>query len=289
MATSKAMTQFAEDYGYQLAFLKSDHELYGIFKKAVAHKWDATRFVAAVKASKWYKTHGEAYRQNLALKTTDPATWKQKINSQFHTLGDLAASMGASLNGSQLRQIAEQSVMFGWNDNQIRDVLAQRIKSGATTGDAGTIRQKIKEAAWRNGTTASEGFITNWQRRIASGAATIDNVTQSIRETYGARLAPGFEKELKAGQDLYDVASPYMQSMANTLELNPSDIDLFDPTIRKALSSSSDKDGKPGSTPMWEFEQGLRQDPRFMKTKQAQDQSMAVGHQVLKDMGLIGS
>ena len=287
MATS--MQKFAEDYGYQLAFLKSDSELYAIFKKAVAGKWDATRFVAAVKASSWYKKHGEAYRQNLALKTTDPATWKQRLSGQIGILGDLAGQMGASLTTAQLTQIAEQSILMGWNDQQLRNVLATHIKAGSVRGQASTLKQQLKETAYRNGFNASDSSIDYWVKQISAGKDTVEAVQQRYRESYGARLAPGFEKELKSGMDLYDVASPYMQTMAQTLELNPSDIDLFDPTIRKALSSSSDKDGKPGSTPLWEFEQNLRNDGRFMKTKQAQDQTMAVGRQVLKDMGLVGS
>lgn len=287
MATS--MQKFAEDYGYQLAFLKSDSELYGIFKKAVAGKWDATRFVAAVKASAWFKKHGEAYRQNLALKTTDPATWTQRINSQIHTIGDLAGSMGATLTQAQLKTISEQSVLMGWNDAQLRDVIATHIKAGSARGQAATLKQQLKETAYKNGFNASDSSIDYWVKQISMGNDTIEAVQQRYREAYGAKLAPGFEKELKSGMDLYDVAAPYMQTMAQTLELNPSDIDLFDPTIRKALGSSSDKDGKPGSTPLWEFEQQLRNDGRFMKTKQAQDQTMAVGHQVLRDMGLVGS
>jgi hypothetical protein len=284
MAT--AAEQFAEDYGYQLAFLKSDPELYAVFQKAMAGKWDATRFVAAVKASRWYKTHGEAYRQNLALKTTDPATWGQRVNSQYHTIGDLAASLGAQLTTGTLRALSEQSILMGWNDNQIRQVLSSHIKKGARAGQAGTIAQKIKETAFRNGVNLSEGFIHSWQKQIAEGA-TIEQVQQGIRKTYGTRLAPGFAKELEAGMDLYDIASPYMQTMAQTLELNPSDVDLFDPTIRKALGTSSDADGKPGSVPLWEFEQQLRQDQRWMKTKNAQDSAMAAGHAVLKDFGLV--
>ena len=286
--STPAMEKFAEDYGYQLAFLKSDPELYGKFQEAMTHKWDSTRFVAAVKQTKWYKTHGEAYRQNLALKTTDPGTWKQRVQAQIATVGDLAGSIGAGLSTKELAQLAEQSVLFGWSDAQLRNTLAYKIKPGAKTGEAGNIRAKIREAVWRNGTTASEGFITNWQRRIEAGQATLDNVTQQIRETYGTRIAPGFATELKAGQDLYDIAAPYMQTMAQTLELNPSDIDLFDPTIRKTLAGGpADKGGHANTPSMWEFEQNLRQDKRFLKTKQAQDQTMSVGNKVLQDFGLV--
>lgn len=280
--------QHAEDYGYQLAFLKSDKELYSVFQKAMSGKWDSTRFVAAVKETKWYKTHGEAYRQGVALKKTDPATYMQRFNSQLASVGQLAATMGASMPTLKMRQIAEQSVLLGWNDDQIRNVLSQHIKHGSREGEAGQVAQAIKEAGYRNGVNLSERFITGWQRKFAAGEATMERIEQGIRTTYGKRLAPGFAQELDAGMDLYDIAAPYMQSMARTLELNPSDIDLFDPTIRRAMGSSTDKDGKPGSTSLWEFELSLRQDKRFMKTKTAQDQVMAVGNKILQDFGLKG-
>lgn len=287
--SSKAMQEFAEDYGYQLQFLKSDKELYGIFQKAVAGKWDATRFVAAVKASKWFKTHGEAYRQNLALKTTDPATWKQRTGAQSAVVGDMARSMGAVLSSKDLTKIVEDSILFGWNDQQIRNTLVGKIKAGSMTGEAAETRAALQQTAYRNGFNLPASSLDYFVKQIAAGNDTLEAVQQRYREAYGAKLAPGFEKEIKSGMDLYDIASPYMQTMAQTLELNPSDIDLFDPTIRKALGTSTDKDGKPGSTPLWQFEQELRRDGRFMKTKQAQDQTMAVGHKVLQDMGLVGS
>jgi peptidoglycan hydrolase-like protein with peptidoglycan-binding domain len=287
-SSSATMKQFAEDYGYQLAFLKSDKELYGIFQNAVNHKWDATRFVAAVKASKWYKAHGEAYRQNLALKTTDPATYKQRLGSQIADVGNMATGMGATLSAAQLSKVAEDSVLFGWNENQIRNTLGAYIKAGTGMGQAGVTAAKLKETAYRNGATIPQSSIDYWVKQIAMGKDTVEAVQQRYRDSYGAQLAPGFAKELKSGMDLYDVASPFMQTMAQTLELNPSDVDLFDPTIRKALGGTPDKSGKPVAPTMWQFEQTLRQDGRYMKTKQAQDQTMAVGNKVLQDMGLIG-
>jgi hypothetical protein len=279
--------EFAEDYGYQLAFLRSDPELYRIFTTAMSKKWDATRFVAAVKASGWYKRHGEAYRQNMALRTTDPGTWRQKLGSQLADVGAMARGMGVTLDTRGLNKIAEDSVMFGWSEQQIRNVLSRHIKPGAASGEAGEIRYKLRETAYRNGFTMPASSLDHWAKAITSGADTLEAVQQRIRLIYGAKLAPGFEKELQAGMDLYDLAQPYMQTMAQTLELNPADIDLFDPTIRAALGSSTDKDGKPGSRPLWDFEVGLRHDKRFMKTKQAQDQVMAVGNKVLQDFGLV--
>lgn len=82
-----------------------------------------------------------------------------------------------------------------------------------------------------------------------------------------------------------DLASPYMQSMGNILEVNPGELDLFNPTIRKALQATDDK-GQPTSKPLWQFENELRKDPRWLKTKNAQDSLLSAGHQVLSDFGL---
>jgi hypothetical protein len=284
--------KLAEDYGYQLAFLKSDPELYKIFQTAMAKDWDATRFVAAVKGSKWYKTHGESYRTNLAQRTTDPASYRDKAIAQQATVGDLARTLGADLTHHQLVKIADDSIMFGWNDNQLRNTLANYIKTTGTSqrGDAGHGVMEIMQTAWRNGVNVSRDWANKFAVQIAAGNFTIEDAQRKIR-AMAAGLAPGFAKELEGGTDLYDLATPYMQSMAQTLELNPSDIDLFNPTIRKAMSTGAPApDGKqqPGSTPLWQFEQELRQDPRYMKTQKAQDSTMAVGHQVLRDKGLVG-
>ena len=283
--------QHAEEYGYQLAFLKSDPELYKIFQQAMKGEWDATKFVAAVKNSNWYKTHGETYRTNLAQKTTDPASWKQKVLGQQASVMDLARAMGADLSPKALAKLSDDSLMFGWNDAQTRNALAQQIitTGKGQHGEAGTNVTSIMESAYRNGISITRDWANQFAAKIASGDYTLDDAKHKIR-TMAQSLAPGFAKELEGGMDLYDIATPYMQSMAQTLELNPSEVDLFDPTIRKAMSTGTpDAKGQPqpGSTPLWQFEQGLRQDQRYMKTQKAQDTTMNVGRQVLQDMGLL--
>ena len=83
------------------------------------------------------------------------------------------------------------------------------------------------------------------------------------------------------------IAAPYRQSMGAVLEVNPESVDLFDPTIRGALSSKT-KDGTPAIKSIWQFERELKDDPRWMRTDNAQDQAMGVGRQVLSDFGVLG-
>ena len=272
MADSAKMKKMAEDFGYQLAFLKSDKELYSIFTKAVNGGWDASRFVAAVRNTKWYKKHSESWRQNQQLKYTDPASYNQKLSAQMATLRRMAGEVGVNLNASQIKSMATDAFMFGWSDDQIRQQLGGWItRQPAGTGAAGQVEHQLRATALRNGVSVTDSFVQSWAKRVAMGSATVEDAQQNIRDKFAATVAPGFKNELAAGQDLYDLASPYMQTMAKTLEMNPADVDLFDPTIRKALASSSDKDGVVGSIPLWQFERDLKKDERWLKTNGARD------------------
>jgi hypothetical protein len=101
-------------------------------------------------------------------------------------------------------------------------------------------------------------------------------------------LAPGFASQIDAGQDLYDIAQPYLQAKAQLLQLDPAKIDLQDPDIRKALSAK-DSAGKPTSQSLWEFEDSIRQKPEYLKTDAARDQAYSTAHKVLDDFGFMGN
>lgn len=285
-SNSAAMKQLAEDYGYELAFLKSDPELYRVFTRAVSGKWDATRFVAAVRATKWYKKHSETWRQGAQLKYTDPATYNAKLAETRASLNVLADQIGAPVPGKDMAKLAESALLFGWSTDQMRNQVARYTSVKYQAGEVGTNLQALKQTAFRNGVNFSDDYYNRVIRRVALGEITLENAQQAIRTGYAKAVAPGFEKELAAGQDLYDLASPYMQTMAKTLEMSPGDIDLFDPTIRKALASSNDKDGQAGSVPLWQFERELKKDQRWLKTNGARDELDRVGRSLSQAFGV---
>ena len=84
---------------------------------------------------------------------------------------------------------------------------------------------------------------------------------------------------------MMDIATPYVQSMAEDLDVPVASIKLTDPLIKRALNGVDQK-GKPTGMDQVTFQQQLRSDPRWGKTKTAQDTVMTVGLRVLKDMGL---
>ena len=115
---------------------------------------------------------------------------------------------------------------------------------------------------------------------------TVQDAQNAIKKQAQA-MFPAWTKQLDAGQTVADLASPYMQSMAQILEVNPGSVNLFDPTIKKALQYKDPKTGATTSQPLWSFENTLRNDPRWKQTKNAQDSVMQNAHQVLSDFGLV--
>ena len=96
---------------------------------------------------------------------------------------------------------------------------------------------------------------------------------------------PQWTKQLEGGQTVADIASPYLQSMSEILELPPGSVNLFDTTVKKALNYTNPGTLAKEAKPLWQFENELRADPRWRKTKNAQDSLFQVGHQVLADFG----
>lgn len=278
-------SDYAADYGFQLAFLKSDPDLYKLFRQAVDNTWSPQKFQAELMQSKWYRTHGENYRQTVALQKTDPATYKSRLASLVSQIGDKAAAMGVTFSQKQLTNLAEHSLLFGWNEDQLNDTMSKYITFTGAKGAAGNNIAAMQQTAWKNGLKFSGDTYRTWAQKIARGDSTVEDF-QAFTRKQAASLAPSYADELNSGIDLYDVAQPYMQSMAQILELNPADISLFDPTIRSALSAKG-PDGKPTSKSLWQFENDVRNDPRWLKTKNAQDAAFGVAHKVLQDFGVL--
>lgn len=281
--------ELASEYGWSLALLKSDPSLWKLFQSAVAGNWTSEKFVAKVKTTSWYKKSSEASRQYDVLRATDPATLSARRSALIAQIQDAASQMGAVIPSKKLASIAEAALRFNYNDAQLKNTMGSYVKAvnGVYSGAAATDTEQLRQTAWRNGVQLSSPTLQNWAALIAKGNGSVQMFQTQVRNL-AKSLAPGYAQELDAGMDLYDIAQPYMESMGRALEMNPADIDLFTPEIRKAISGTT-KDGKPASTSLWQFENSLRQDRRWLGTKNAQDSLMSVGHQVLRDMGLLGN
>lgn len=277
--------EMAQNYGFALSFLNSDPELKKVFDQAVAGTWSNERFVAAIRNTAYYQKHSVTWRNAEILKKSDPASYASQIAQITAELSDRAATLGAPISWAQLQAMAENKLHLGWTDAQVADQMAGYVKAvnGVYNGAVGDDVGSLKETAWRNGIALSDTTIQSYATQIAKGSANRGFFEKTIRDM-AKTAAPGYADQLDAGMNLYEIANPYMQSMARILEVNPQQLDLFDPTIRGALSATG-ADGKPSSKSLWQFENELRKDPRWLSTNNARDSMMGITHKVLTDMG----
>lgn len=282
----KSARQLADEYGFAYAFLKSDGSLWRLFKSAVKSNWSAEKFAAKLRNTSWYQKNAESVRQYQLLSKTDPATLRQRKLALMAQIQDAGAQLGAKISSGQLSKIVDNALKYNWNEAQVRNILADHVKAinGIYMGDTGDAIDNIRKTAWSNGLRISEHTIQNYAQNIAKGNWDAEYVQNMLRRQAMATY-PAYADELKAGMDMYDVASAYRETMAKTLEMNPADIDMFDSTIRQAFMTK-DAQGKPSSKTLWQFEEDLKRDKRWLGTQNAQDSIMATARSVLKDFGL---
>lgn len=287
MPDSLSREEMAANYGWALSFLKSNKELWKLFSKAVDKSWSVNRFVASLRSTKWFRSHSESWRQSEVLRKTDPGTYKQRMSQLQAKVGDMATALGADVSSSSIARIASNAMWFGWDDAMLRNTLSNYIdqmgNSGHYGGEAGKAEDELRQYAWDMGIKMSDTSLKGWLRNVVGQNQTVDDYKAYIQGQAQSSFT-SIADQIKAGQTVRQVAEPYMQQMAQTLEMNANDLDLFDPTIRKALQTSG-PDGKPQMKTLWQFDEDLRKDQRWLSTNNARTSILGAGNQMLKDFG----
>lgn len=280
--------ELASNYGWSWSMLKSQPELNKLFQKAVEEDWDEKRFSAAVDDTEWWKTTSETARQAQLLQASDPATWNAQVNATAMKLRMFANELGALVPESMMGKIAEDVLRTGMGDEQIRATLGGYItftEEGTLGGKAGQAAFKLKQLAYMNGVQVSDDAVKNYAQQIAMGVSTMENAEQYVRDMAGS-MFPSYKDQIDAGGNMMDIASPYMQILAQELEINPGEINLFDPRVKQALNGV-DEGGVPKGQSLTDFQRSVRKSPEWLKTTNAQNQLMSTANTVLKDMGMV--
>lgn len=282
--------ELAASYGWAHSFLNSNPELKGLFDDAVKDTWSADKFQAKLRDTKWWKENSATMRKAAAEKSTDPATWNAKLSAAKIQIMQIAAEMGAAIPQDKVGKIAEQVLKTGLDEAGLRNVLGGYVSfqgNGSTlNGQAGQYEHMIKQFAYTQGVTLDKQTVKNQAQLIARGMATEQDfknqITNQAVSTY-----PGYAAQLQAGQTMMDIASPYMQQMADDLEIPFTDIKLSDPLIKRALNGVNQQ-GKPVGMDTVTFQNQIRNDPRWVRSSKTQDNVMSTGLKVLQDFGMIG-
>lgn len=281
--------ELASDYGWSYGFLNSNPELKKLFSEAVDGSWTTEKFQAELRDTKWFQSTSDTRRQAQLTQKTDPATWQASLQAAEIQVRQLAAEMGAAIPDGKLKGIAKNMIETGADEDQMRYALGKYVdftKDGTLKGEAGMHEYTMKQFAYANGIQLSESSIKKQAQLVTRKLATTEDFENQVRQS-AISMFPAYQKQIEAGANIADIASPYSQMMADELELPYQGIDVTNPQIKSALNSV-DKDGKPAGMTLTDFQQQLRNDPRWKATTSARESVMNVGAKVLRDMGLLG-
>ena len=281
--------ELASEYGFAYGFLNSNPEIKKIFSEAVANTWSPAQFTAKLQQTKWWRTNSSTMRQAQVEKNTDPATYNAKIAAAKVQVIQLAGEIGASIPGSKLGKIVESVVATGLDEDGLRNVLGQYVKfqgNGSTlNGEAGQVEHDIKQYAYSQGVKLDKQTIKNQAQLVVRKIGTAQDMKAQI-QAQAESLYPAYSEQLKGGQTMLDIANPYIQQMAQDLDLPVTSVTLDDPLIKRALNGLDSK-GKPIGLDVPDFERLIRNDTRWAQSNKTQDDVMQAGKKVLTDMGLL--
>lgn len=274
-------------------------ELHQLLNKAITTGQTASEFQNAVTNSQWYRTHSDSVRQAVILKQSDPSTYNKNLQQAEATVTGVAQQLGVT-PGTELLGIATRYMAEGWTQDQLLQFFQKaHVAWNMQGGAAGQAMLQMKQVAGDYGVPVTDAAYQIWAKNIATGAASIDNFKQRMIQD-ASSIYPGLTQGLSGGQTTKQLADPYISTMSNILELDPNTIEWTkDPLIKRALQTPvtaptgagakpapGTAPQPPGTTPLWQFEQQLRQDPRWQMTDNARSSTASMLTQLGKDWGM---
>lgn len=297
MATKVDMEELAAQFGWSYNLFMSDPGLKKLLQNTVDKGWTEARFTAELRNTGWYKKHGEAARKTILLQKTDPKEFQRRTEQLKQHIRDTYFQIngGKGLSDAFVNTTASQAMTLGWTEEELK----HHITTGTTLanihnlmdndtlgGQAEQAEMDIRKTAADYGVTVSDDYVANRIRNMMIGNDSIEAV-KGYMQTAAKSRYHAFADQIDQGATVRDIAEQYMQSMSKVLEVPNNAISIFDKHIQGALTKVDTHTGKPNPEPIWQFEQGLRNDPRWKKTQGAQDALMGVGHSLLQQFGVV--
>lgn len=146
------------------------------------------------------------------------------------------------------------------------------------TGQSGQFQQKLTQYADSMGLFKGRAEINSYVKNILEGKTTSNDALADMRKQ-ATVLYPNFADRLtNTDLTVKDLVNPYLQVMADTLEIDPNTVKLTDPTIQKAISGKEVRS-------LSDFRTDMRADSRFATTRTAKREAVDFAQSLLKGFG----
>jgi hypothetical protein len=299
------------------------YSLWKFINDAVNNHWidaqDPTNFELNLKKTDFWKAYGAQALQAASDKAQSldangnvlpNSVYGLELQRREDGIAAQATNMGYKLNPDIIAQLATTTLNDAYDPNvynssdysatlQSRIVAAAQAANIPLTGGAGASSgigqiNQLKAYAASQGVSLPDTFYTDAGNQLADpkSGATYDTFQNNIKG-YAAAKYSGFAPRIQQGETVSTIAAPYLQEMQNILGVPADSIDLTSNTgdgglINKALQGQIDPSTGTGTPmPIWQFDQTLRQDPRWNSTPDAQNTMGSIVESLGKMFGKI--
>lgn len=269
-ATPEQIEQYIRENYPQAAGFLDVPEVRDKLIQAAREGWTSTKLEAEIQSTTWWRTNGATTRQMFALKATDPAQYQALLSAKRAAMEPIVQSIGYVGDYSPF---IEDALKYGWTDDEIRQRLAAGLRNqsqlmGLTQGSTVDVTADALMQIARNEylLPLNRQDIEKWAIDIFAGAKTEEGFRDYLNRLTQGRFPGLVDMGVTPGQYF----APIRNIVAETLELQPADIDLLSNRFSSLLETS---DGKGGFRPMTmsEAQQWARSQSAYRTTKGARD------------------
>lgn len=276
-----------ELYGYSAIYL-DDPEIGPVLRQAAEENWSPQRLQGALFKTQWWQTTQSSARTFDNAYAQDPATVESQIQQQMADIKAQASQLGYVIDVGHLHDMARDSLRLGWDATQIANAIgAESFRSGK--GGASTTMQAVRTMISDYGIPMSDATMNKWGEQIATGQSTSEDLRQQL-VGMAKGLFPGVADQLDKGLTVRQLADPYIELAAQTLEISPSTIDFKDPRWSAALNGVDTK-GVRRSLTLSEWSDKIKADASYgwQKTKAATAQAFDFADTLGKTFGKVAN
>jgi len=280
------------EFGAYAAYIGIDPTVDEALGQLARNEIDGTRFDAKIRSSQWWKNTNDFIRQWELKERTPGSTAQKEVSDRVQAMQDYAlGQFGVALPPESLRAFARESLRQGMQDNIWQNGVGSIIVKGDNIGAvdqlrSGSVGQTLRKINADYGYEAPTDFLNKAIASVVTGQTTSESyrneVLKQVKSLYGADVG----ELLDQGYSVADIAQPYNNVAARTLEVDA--IDMTDPKFRAALDFK-DSSGVRRRMTLGEWEQKLRTDSQYgyRYTQSARDEADRVGDIILKAFGKV--
>lgn len=289
-ASDEAVRAYVRKHYAQYAWMLDVPDIANVMREAAEKGWATEEVQGAFVATDWYKKTEPATRLWLETKSVDPAAAADKKAKQKTILRNQALTLGINIPAADLDALAEDSLKFDWDDNELRAALGRYYNYdpknllGAAQATSNHLRQQARD--WL--VPIDDATLGKWTEQVIRGEATTDYFDTYLAQQ-ARSLFPQLEEPISRGVAPSQWMAPYVSIAAQTLEMDPEKIDLRDTKWLRAINQVDEKGGRTPMT-LYDWENLLKTDESYGwdKTRHGRDHGATLARNIAAQFGFGG-